>query len=313
VTYTDRRAAGEILAKRLSAYADPSAGAVDDSSQVTPGRSSPPTARGRFAKAPTGSPQVAPSGQSATAADSHQVTPSAQSATAADSHQVAPGGQSATAAGSHQVAPSSQSATAAGSHQVTPSGRSAIVLGLVRGGVPVASAIATALGLPLDALVVRKLGVPWAPEVAFGALGPAGVQVLNEQVSSRLSPAEIASVIQQESAELVRREHIFRSGRPPLDLTGHDALVIDDGLATGATARAAIEVVRRLGAARVVLAVPVGSAQAVEHLNMVADEVVCPWVPRHFDAVSRFYKSFPQVSDGEVVALLSDRHVDKPR
>lgn len=204
-------------------------------------------------------------------------------------------------------------ADAAGSPATAPDNSCAIVLGLVRGGVPVATAIADALRLPLDALVVRKLGVPWAPEVAFGALGPAGVQVLNEQVSSRLTAAEIQSVIQQESAELVRRDQIFRSGRPPLDLTGHNALVVDDGLATGATARAAVEVARRLGADRVVLAVPVGSPQAVHHLSTVADEVVCPWVPRNFDAVSRFYTSFPQVSDGEVVALLSDRHVDKPR
>src|SRR6185437_3927131 len=105
----------------------------------------------------------------------------------------------------------------------------AVVLGLVRGGVPVAAAIATFLRLPLDALVVRKLGVPWAPEVAFGALGPAGVQVLNRQVTSRLSAAEIESVIRQESAELVRREQTFRAGRPPLDLTGRVALIVDDG------------------------------------------------------------------------------------
>ena len=193
-----------------------------------------------------------------------------------------------------------------------PNGRPAIVLGLVRGGVPVAAAIAAALRLPLDALVVRKLGVPWAPEVAFGALGPADVKVLNKQVSSRLTPAEIEMVIRQESAELARREQIFRAGQPPLELTGYDVLVIDDGLATGATARAAVEVARRLGAARVVLAVPVGSAQAVRHLREVADEVVCPWVPPNFDAVSRFYKSFPQVSDDEVIALLSDRHIHKP-
>jgi putative phosphoribosyl transferase len=207
-----------------------------------------------------------------------------------------------------------QAAGATLAERLTPfADSSAIVLGLVRGGVPVAAAVADALDLPLDALVVRKLGVPWAPEVAFGALGPAGVQVLNQQVSSRLSNAEIESVIRQESAELVRREQIFRAGRPPLDLTDRAALVIDDGLATGATARAAVEVARRLGADRVVLAVPVGSSQAVQHLRSVADEVVCPWVPRQFDAVSRFYGSFPQVDDDEVVALLSDRHIDKPR
>jgi putative phosphoribosyl transferase len=192
------------------------------------------------------------------------------------------------------------------------SGSPAVALGLVRGGVPVAAAVAAALQLPLDAMVVRKLGVPWAPEVAFGALGPAGVQVLNKQVTSGLSAAEIEAVVRQESAELARREQIFRADRPPLDLTGSVALVIDDGLATGATARAAVEGARRLGAVRVVLAVPVGSDQAVRHLAEVADEVVCPWVPRHFDAVSHFYTSFPQLDDPEVVALLSDRHIDKP-
>lgn len=248
MTYTDRRAAGALLAGRLSAYAGPRGDEVGGA--ISPGF--------------------------------------------VDSSATAPGGPVPTRSGA------------------APNASAAIVLGLVRGGVPVAAAIADALRLPLDALVVRKLGVPWAPEVAFGALGPADVKVLNKQVSSRLTPAEIEMVLQQESAELVRREQIFRSGQPPLDLTGYDALVIDDGLATGATARAAVEVARRLGAARVVLAVPVGSAQAIQHLREVADEVVCPWVPRDFDAVSRFYKSFSQVGDDEVVALLSDRHIYKP-
>jgi putative phosphoribosyl transferase len=197
-------------------------------------------------------------------------------------------------------------------HLTSFAGSSAIVLGLVRGGVPVAASVARKLRLPLDALVVRKLGVPWAPEVAFGALGPAGVQVLNKRTSSHLTEAEIEAVVRHESAELTRREKSFRAGRPPLDLTGHDALVVDDGLATGATARAAVEVARRLGAARVILAAPVGSDQAVRQLREVADEVICPWVPRQFDAVSRFYDSFHQVSDDEVVALLSDRHIDEP-
>ena len=191
-------------------------------------------------------------------------------------------------------------------------GSSAIVLGLVRGGVPVAASVARMLRLPLDVLVVRKLGVPWAPEVAFGALGPGGVQVLNKLTLSHLTTTEIEAVIRDESAELTRREKIFRAGRPPLDLTGRDALVVDDGLATGATARAAVEVARRLGAEQVVLAVPVGSGEAIRQLHEIADEVVCPWVPRQFDAVSRFYDSFHQVSDDEVVALLSDRHIDEP-
>jgi len=185
----------------------------------------------------------------------------------------------------------------------------AIVLGLVRGGVPVAAEIAQRLGLPLDVLVVRKLGVPWAPEVAFGALGPRGVRVLNEDISARLTPEEIAAVVRHESAELHRRERRFRAGRPELDLAGQTALIVDDGLATGATARAAVAVARKLHAARIVLAVPVGSVEAVDQLGELADEVVCPLTPPDFGAVSRFYDNFAQVSDAEVVSLLESSHV----
>jgi predicted phosphoribosyltransferase len=185
----------------------------------------------------------------------------------------------------------------------------AIVLGLVRGGVPVAAEVARRLGLPLDVLVVRKLGVPWAPEVAFGALGPRGVRVLNEDISARLTPEEIAAVVRHESAELARRERRFRTGRPDLDLADHTALIIDDGLATGATARAAVAVARKLNAARIVLAVPVGSIEAVEQLSTLADEVVCPLAPSDFGAVSRFYDNFTQVTDAEVVFLLESSRV----
>jgi putative phosphoribosyl transferase len=179
-----------------------------------------------------------------------------------------------------------------------------VVLGLVRGGVPVAARVASALGVPLDVLVVRKLGVPWAPEVAFGALGPGDVQVRNPEVADRLDRREIAEVVAAESAELERREQIYRTGRPPLALAGRTAILVDDGLATGATAAAAVAVARRLGAARVVMAVPVGAAEAVNRLAEVADEVHCPLVPPHFGAVSRFYRHFGQVSTAEVVSLL---------
>jgi putative phosphoribosyl transferase len=188
-----------------------------------------------------------------------------------------------------------------------------IVLGLVRGGVPVAAEVARGLALPLDALVVRKLGVPWAPEVAFGALGPGGVQVLNEEISARLTPEEIGAVVRHESAELARRERRFRGSRPSLDLDGHTVLVVDDGLATGATARAAVAVARTLGSARVVLAAPVGSEEAVEALRRLADEVVCPLAPRDFGAVSRFYDDFQQISDAEVVSLLQSFSTPKRR
>ncbi|MDG6101293.1 phosphoribosyltransferase [Dactylosporangium aurantiacum] len=178
-----------------------------------------------------------------------------------------------------------------------------IALGLVRGGMPVAAEVATRLHVPLDALVVRKLGVPWAPEVAFGAIGPGGVQVLNPEI--RLEPHEMDPVIRHETTELRRRDRLFRIGRDPLDLTGRVALIVDDGLATGATAGAAIAVARALRAARVVLAAPVGATQAVDRLSLTADEVVCPVTSDYFGAVSRYYDDFRQIPDAEVTRLLS--------
>ncbi|RKR89311.1 putative phosphoribosyltransferase [Micromonospora pisi] len=178
------------------------------------------------------------------------------------------------------------------------------VLGLVRGGVPVAATVAERLGAPLDVLVVRKLGLPQAPEVAFGALGPGGVQVLNPELADHVSPEQQAEVVRRETAELERRERLYRAGRPPLSLDGRTAVIVDDGLATGATARAAVAVARRLGARRVVVAVPVGSPAAYHALVAEADEVVCPQRPDDFGAVSRFYDDFHEVSDGEVTAML---------
>ncbi len=150
-----------------------------------------------------------------------------------------------------------------------------------------------------------KLGVPWSPEVAFGALGPGGVTVHNPEVESYLSHADVARVIQNEGDELVRREARYRSGRPPLTLTGSVAIIVDDGIATGATARAAVAVARRLGAKSIVVAVPVGAADSLAHLRREADEVVCPLVPTVFGAVSRFYDHFSQTTDDEVVWLLA--------
>jgi predicted phosphoribosyltransferase len=182
-----------------------------------------------------------------------------------------------------------------------------LVLGLVRGGVPVAARVAATLHLPLDVLVVRKLGVPWAPEVGFGAIGPRGVRVVNNDVAERLDAADVERVSQEEGEELTRRESKYRADRPTLDLTGQVAILVDDGLATGATAAVAVEVARRLDAARAVLAAPVGSTEAVAWLRTLADEVICPLVPDDFGAVSQFYDDFPQTSDDEVVALLADR------
>ena len=181
-----------------------------------------------------------------------------------------------------------------------------LVLGLVRGGVPVAARVARSLRVPLDVLVVRKLGVPWSPEVGFGALGPGGVRVLNQDVAERLEAADVDRVTSEEGAELARREARYRAGRPPLNLAGHTAILVDDGLATGATAAVAVEVAHRMGADRTVLAAPVGSTEAVAWLRRIADEVVCPLVPPDFGAVSRFYEDFPQTSDDEVTALLAE-------
>jgi putative phosphoribosyl transferase len=180
-----------------------------------------------------------------------------------------------------------------------------IVLGLVRGGVPIAAVLAERLGVALDVLVVRKLGVPSMPEVAFGALGPGGIQVINEDVAAHLDARAIAEVTRAEAAELIRREAVFRAGRPPLDLHGRTALIADDGLATGATARAAVGVARALGARRVVMAAPVGAADSVRLLAQEADEVVCPLAPSSFGAVSRYYADFHQVTDAEVARLLA--------
>ncbi|MEV4462055.1 phosphoribosyltransferase [Micromonospora echinofusca] len=180
-----------------------------------------------------------------------------------------------------------------------------IVLGLVRGGVPVARVVAERLGAPMDVLVVRKLGMPWAPEVAFGALGPGGVRVLNDVVANRLTEGDVAEVVRREQAELERRERLYRAGRPPLDLTGRTAVIVDDGLATGATARAAVQVARHLGARRVVMAVPVGSQEAYELLAAEADQVVCAQHPPEFMAVSAYYEDFHEVSDSEVTQALT--------
>ncbi|MCJ1680769.1 phosphoribosyltransferase [Streptomyces sp. APSN-46.1] len=182
-----------------------------------------------------------------------------------------------------------------------------VVLGLPRGGVPVAFHVAQALGAPLDVIVVRKLGVPYQRELAFGALGEGGVRVISEEIvqRGRLSPEDIASVEHAAEADLERLARRFRADRPRQDLTGRTAIVVDDGIATGATAAAACEVVRAQGAARVVMAVPVAPPDAVELLAGVTDEVVCLSTPRGFSAVGQWYEDFSQTSDEEVVSLLS--------
>ncbi|KAB8177802.1 phosphoribosyltransferase [Microbispora catharanthi] len=182
----------------------------------------------------------------------------------------------------------------------------AVVLGLPRGGVPVAFQVARALGAPLDVIVVRKLGVPYQPELGFGAIGEGGVRVVNPDVVrlANITHAEMAEVERRERAELERRARRFRAGREPVDLAGRTAIVVDDGIATGGTARAACQVARAHGASRVVLAVPVGAPETIASLRRDADEIVCLDTPDHFYAIGAWYDDFTQTSDEDVVECL---------
>jgi putative phosphoribosyl transferase len=182
----------------------------------------------------------------------------------------------------------------------------AVVLGLPRGGVPVAFEVAQTLGLPLDVIVVRKLGVPFQPELAMGAIGEGGVRVENEEVmrSSALDAVDVDAVERRERVELERRARQYRGDRLRMNLTGCCAVIVDDGVATGSTARAACQVARAQGAARVVLAVPVASRAAVSALHDVCDELFCVEVPEPFYAVGEWYHDFSQTTDDQVVELL---------
>jgi predicted phosphoribosyltransferase len=183
----------------------------------------------------------------------------------------------------------------------------AVVLALPRGGVPVAVEVAAALGVELDLLLVRKLGVPGREELAFGAIASGGVRVLNLDVvaGAGLTRAAIAAVAEAEAAELARRERRYRGDRPPAALAGRTVVVVDDGLATGATMRAAVTALRRRGAARIVVAAPVGTDEACAALDSVADAVACLVVPKHFRAVGAWYHDFAPVEDEAVAALLA--------
>ena len=183
---------------------------------------------------------------------------------------------------------------------------SCVVVALPRGGVPVAAEVAAALEVPLDVVVVRKLGVPFQPELGLGAIGERGVRVLNDDVvrHAHTSDAEIAAIEARERIELDRRVLRYRGPRAAVEVEGRTVVVVDDGIATGSTARAACQVVRSLGATRVVLAVPVAPAGWATTLADVADELVCVSSPRWFNAVGSWYRDFAQTSDDEVVALL---------
>jgi putative phosphoribosyl transferase len=182
----------------------------------------------------------------------------------------------------------------------------AIVLGLPRGGIPVGYEIARALGSPLDVILVRKVGLPVQPELAMGAIGEDGVRLVNTEVvqAERVSEREFAEVEQRERAELHRRAERYRLDRPRAMVAGRTAIVVDDGIATGSTARAACQVARAHGAARVILAVPVAPRGTVAALGQVADQVVCLESPEPFYAIGQWYQDFSQTSDAEVVRLL---------
>jgi predicted phosphoribosyltransferase len=185
-------------------------------------------------------------------------------------------------------------------------GEPVVVLGLPRGGVPVAAEVAAELEAPLDVIVVRKLGVPLQPEVAMGAIGEDGSRFLDQELIDRLGISEdqIDEVERRERATLASRVTLFRAGADRLDVSGRTALIVDDGIATGATSSVACRIARDLGAARVVLAAPVGGPDAGRRVRG-ADDVVCLLQPLGFQAVGAYYRDFGQTADSEVVALLA--------
>jgi putative phosphoribosyl transferase len=182
-----------------------------------------------------------------------------------------------------------------------------VVLALPRGGVPVAFEVARLLHAPLDVLLVRKLGVPGHPELAMGAIASGGVRVLSHDIISQLvvTPEEVEAATTREGVELDRRDRLYRGDRPPTPLAGRTVILVDDGLATGATMEAAIQAVRQSNPARVVVAAPVGAVETCERLRALADEVVCASTPDDFQAVGLCYDRFDQTSDEEVIELLN--------
>ncbi len=182
-----------------------------------------------------------------------------------------------------------------------------LVFGLARGGVPVAWEIAAALHVPLDVFLVRKLGVPRWSELAMGALASGGGVVMNDNVVSSLhiTDEQVREVIDSETAELARREHAYRGGRPIADPRGKIVIVVDDGIATGASMLAAVRAVRAAGPQSIVVAVPVGPQSTCHELAQEADDVVCATMPPGFEAVGQVYADFHQVSDDEVRELLN--------
>jgi predicted phosphoribosyltransferase len=182
-----------------------------------------------------------------------------------------------------------------------------IVLALPRGGVPVGYEVAKALGTPLDVFIVRKLGIPGHEELAMGAIASGGVRVLDRDVLdyARITPQQLDAVAAREERELARREAEFRGNRPPIDVRGRSVIIVDDGLATGSTMRAAVQALRAMQPKRVIVAVPVGAAQTCEDFREIVDDTICLRTPEPFEAVGLWYDDFTQTTDEEVHALLS--------
>jgi putative phosphoribosyl transferase len=193
-------------------------------------------------------------------------------------------------------------------------GEPLVVLGLPRGGVPVAAEVARALGAPLDVIVVRKLGVPFQPELGMGAIGEDGVRIINQEVlrHTDITSSELAAVEERERAELERRARRYRDGRAAIPLQGRTAVIVDDGFATGSTARAACRAARARGADRIVLAVPVAPLGWTDRVGTDADECVCLFTPAAFWAIGQFYKDFSQTSDEQVIACLAEAEAAAP-
>ncbi|UZD92892.1 phosphoribosyltransferase [Pseudomonas corrugata] len=181
-----------------------------------------------------------------------------------------------------------------------------IILALPRGGVPVAYEVATALQVRLDLLVVRKLGVPSQPEFAMGAIASGGIHIRNEEMlrAHSIDQDSYDAVVARETRELLRREQVYRGTRPPVLLKGQVVILIDDGLATGASMIAAIHAVQLQAPARIVVAVPVAPPDTVETLRCIVNEVICPLIPERMMSVGYWYSNFPQTSDEEVIELL---------
>ncbi|QFI69761.1 phosphoribosyltransferase [Sinorhizobium alkalisoli] len=190
-------------------------------------------------------------------------------------------------------------------------GQEVVVLALPRGGVPVASEVAAHLNAPLDLLLVRKIGVPWQPELAMGAVidGDRPAVVRNEETIrlAGVTDAEFESIYQRELAEIERRRRLYFADHPPTEITGRVVIVVDDGIATGATVKAAVIGLKSKKPAKIVVAVPVAPPDAVAELEREADEVICPLQPRMFGAIGYFYRDFDQLTDTDVMSLLAGR------